>query len=138
MIVRLLAASWAIVAGASLATSILALRSSASGRVAQLHSQTALLSRLGRYGALLAMVLGVAAFRAFFTADLRTSLWPYAIAPWITLSLQAMWLRPYIAAYVDVIERSFQRPIGRFLAGHGLLDAVAATALVALAWKGLL
>ena len=45
---------------------------------------------------------------------------------------------PYIAAYVDVIERSFQRPIGRFLAGHGLLDAVAATALVALAWKGLL
>jgi hypothetical protein len=138
MIVRLLAASWATLTFASLATSILALRSSAGRRVAQLQSQTTLLSLIGRYESLFALVLGIAAFRAFFTGDLRTSLWPYAVAPWIALTLQAMWLRPYIAAYVDVIARSFERPIARFLAGHAVLDAIAATALSVLTWRGVL
>ncbi|MFT7475194.1 MAG: hypothetical protein ACI81L_002131 [Verrucomicrobiales bacterium] len=136
MIVRLLAASWAALAIASFSTSILALQSSARGRVERLQSQTALLSRIGRYGSLLALVLGVAAFRAFFTADLRTSLWPYTVAPWVALSLQAMWLRPYINAFVDMIERNFHRPVARFLVGHAVLDAIAAASLIILTWKG--
>ena len=138
MVVRLAAVLWALTAAAS-AVSVLRELYPTSTRgdvVATVSDLLAITKRFGKIERYTSLILAIASVTTFFAGNLNTDLWPWATTAWVALLSQSMFLRPYMTNYAELLERGFDRPIGRFLVPYVLLDLVMLVPLIALALNG--
>ncbi len=138
MVVRLAAAVWALAAIGSAAAVVRGLHAAhgQNNLGVAVNDLLAVTRRIGKAERYSSLVLAVASVATFFDGNLNTTLWPFATVAWIALVLQSMFLRPYLANYAELIERGFDRPIGRFLVPYVLLDIVMTVPLIALVFWG--
>ncbi len=92
---------------------------------------------LSRWQRITSRLLALLLFRAFFISAVNTDIWPWAVAAWIALTFQLLGLKAHLNGYVEIIERGFDRPVNRYVAGHVLLDIIVLIPVVAIATIGL-
>lgn len=138
LLARLLTIAWAALTLVSMAAGIKFI--AGAGRSEPVKALPAFLDRvlpLSRGQRISSLLLIPLLFRAFFTSSVNTALWPWAVVAWVVLTLQLLWLRAHLNGYVEIIERGFDRPVTRYVAGHLAADLAVLVPVVALATIGL-
>lgn len=137
LLARLLAIVWAALTLVSMAAGIGFV--TGAGRTNPVLELPAFLDRvlpLSRGQRISSLLLIPLLFRAFFTSSVNAALWPWAVLAWVVLTLQLLWLRAHLTGYVEIIERGFDRPVTRYVAGHLAADLIVLIPVVALATVG--
>lgn len=138
LLARLLAAAWALLTLVSLAAGLQVLFGpDRSNSVKALLAFLAKVLPLTRWQRIVSRVLPLLLFRAFFTSSVNTDIWPWAVIAWIALTFQLLGLKAHLTGYVEIIERGFDRPVNRYVAGHVALDVIVLIFTIAIATIGL-
>jgi len=136
LLARVLAASWVALNVTSLIAGVRYLIDHRSNPLGALTEFLDRVSPLSRWQRLASRILVLLLFRAFFTSSLNTDIWPWAVSAWVALTVQLLFLRAHLMGYVEIIERGFDRPVARYVAGNIALDLIILAPIIALTTIG--
>ena len=137
MFVRLLAAIWLLATLGSLSIGIRALASTSGDGVADgLEAFMDATAKVGKWQFRPATLLVVATMQSFLAENLNTSLWPWAVAAWVAMLMELLFIRPHVGGYLEIVQRGFDRPVRQFMIVHIVADIVAIGVLAALVVDG--
>lgn len=136
LLAKLTAVAWIGLNVASLVAGIRFLLTSGSDLVGSLTTFLDRVAPLSRWQRITSRVLALFLFRSFFTSSLNTDIWPWAVSAWVAVTVQVLFLRAHLVGYVEIIERGFDRPVARYVAGNVALDVIILVPLVALVTIG--